>query len=281
MFQEVFCLSFFIFSLVLSLLSVCTAYSNVYLKCSQVNFTSMTPYESNVNSLFTSLVDSASLYNFNKFETSPQNDGVYGLFQCRGDLSSPNCKECVASSVGQLKTTCSLSIGGEIQLEECFVKYDDTSFFGAQDKMELVGTDNTFVGGDFGSIQGVAQCVQDLSLSDCQDCLAEASGRLRSGCETSTWGDMYLGKCYIRYADQGKYVCGRHGNGLVNNGNSTSNSSNSRASKDDIMKWIGYIIAAVVTALGAGVGVTFACKNTNKNKNANENKNSIENRNGT
>ncbi|KAJ0488806.1 putative Gnk2-like domain-containing protein [Helianthus annuus] len=307
MFQEVFCLSFFIFYLVLSLLSVCTAYSNVYLKCSQVNFTSMTPYESNVNSLFTSLVDSASIYNFNKFETSPQNDGVYGLFQCRGDLSSPNCKECVASSVGQLKTTCSLSIGGEIQLEECFVKYDDTSFFGAQDKMEVcrkcgpsIGYDSDvlnridgalaylvggngqyFRGGDFGSIQGVAQCVQDLSLSDCQDCLAEASGRLRSECETSTWGDMYLGKCYIRYADQGKYVCGRHGNGLVNNGNSTSNSSNSRASKDDIMKWIGYIIAAVVTALGAGVGVTFACKNTNKNKNANENKNSIENRNGT
>ncbi|KAI3696296.1 hypothetical protein L1987_79308 [Smallanthus sonchifolius] len=65
------------------------------------------------------------------------------------------------------------------------------------------GNGEYFRGGDFGSIQGVAQCVQDLSLSDCQDCLSEASGRLRSECETSTWGDMYLGKCYIRYAHLG------------------------------------------------------------------------------
>ncbi|GKC44617.1 cysteine-rich repeat secretory protein 12-like protein [Tanacetum coccineum] len=54
--------------------------------------------------------------------------------------------------------------------------------------------------GDFGSIRGVAHCVQDLSSSDCQDCLLEASGRLRSECESSTWGNMYLGKCYIKYA---------------------------------------------------------------------------------
>ncbi|KAI3696300.1 hypothetical protein L1987_79312 [Smallanthus sonchifolius] len=65
------------------------------------------------------------------------------------------------------------------------------------------GNGQYFRGGVFGSIQGVAQCVQDLSLSDCQDCLSEANGRLRSECETSTWGDMYLEKCYIRFADQG------------------------------------------------------------------------------
>ncbi|KAI3696294.1 hypothetical protein L1987_79306 [Smallanthus sonchifolius] len=68
------------------------------------------------------------------------------------------------------------------------------------------GNREYFRGGDFGNIQGVAQCVQDLSLSDCQDCLQEASGRLRSECETSTWGDMYLRKCYIRYADHGRHV---------------------------------------------------------------------------
>ncbi|GJZ51561.1 cysteine-rich repeat secretory protein 12-like protein [Tanacetum coccineum] len=190
----------------------------------------MTPYDSNVNSLFSSLADSASLCNFNKFEISPpgnsQCDDVYGLFQCRGDLNSAECKDCVVDSLSQLKTTCPVSTGGTIQLEGCLVKYDNTSFFGVKDKMEaskkcgpsggsnsdvLSSIDNVlsnlisennqyFRKGDFGSIRGVAQCVQDLSSSDCQDCLLEASGRLRSECESSTWGNMYLGKCYIKYA---------------------------------------------------------------------------------
>ncbi|XP_076884730.1 plasmodesmata-located protein 6-like [Bidens hawaiensis] len=233
MLQAAFSLSFLILSFIFSLFSVSTADSNVYVQCSQLNFTSMTPYESNINSLFTSLTDSASIYNFNKFETSPQSDTVYGLFQCRGDVSSKYCNDCVANSINQLKTTCPMSMGGEIQLEACFVKYDDTSFFGVEDKMEawrrcgpsigynsdvlnriegaldylVRGNGEYFRGGNFGSVQGMAQCVQDLSLSDCQDCLVEASGRLRSECETSSSGDMYLGKCYIRYtADQGKLV---------------------------------------------------------------------------
>ncbi|MFS7912564.1 putative Gnk2-like domain-containing protein [Helianthus anomalus] len=125
-----------------------------------------------------------------------------------------------------------MSTCGEIQLEGCYVKYNNTSYFGAPDKMEVCrrcgpsfgynsdvlnridsalaflvgGNGEYFREGDFGSIQGVAQCIQDLSLSDCQDCLSEATRRLRSVCETSSWGDMYLGKCYIRYADQGIYM---------------------------------------------------------------------------
>ncbi|KAK9060081.1 hypothetical protein SSX86_020785 [Deinandra increscens subsp. villosa] len=268
-------LSLIMFS-VSSVLSVSTANSTIYIQCSQLNFTSTTPYESNVDSLFTSLIDSASLYNFNKFESSPQNDGVYGLFQCRGDLSSPNCKDCVVNAVSQLKTTCPMSTGGQIQLDGCFVKYDNTTFFGAQEKTEVCkrcgpsigynsdvlnrvdealaylvgGNGQYFRGGSFGSIQGVAQCVQDLSLSDCQDCLSEACGRLRTECETSTWGDMYLGKCYIRYADQGN-------EDTANNGNSSSNKSSGGGGNNNIVKWIGYIIAAVV---GAG-SLTFAFKN--------------------
>ncbi|XP_035831890.1 plasmodesmata-located protein 6 [Helianthus annuus] len=222
-------LSFLILSLMFSIISISTANSNVYVQCSQLNFTSVTPYDSNVNSLFTSLVDSASICNFNKFEIAPLNDVVYGLYQCRGDLSSPNCKDCVSNSISQLKTICPMSRGGAIQLEECFVKYNEASFFEEDDKMEVYkrcgpsvgynydvlnnidgvlaylvyGNGQYFRQYDFATIQGVAQCVQDLSLSDCQDCLSEASRQLRSECETSTWGDMYLGKCYIRYADHG------------------------------------------------------------------------------
>ncbi|KAJ0504652.1 putative Gnk2-like domain-containing protein [Helianthus annuus] len=277
MLQQAISLLFLILSFMISILSVSTTNSTItiYVQCSQLNFTSMTSYESNLNSLFTSIVDSAPIYNFNKFETTPQSDVVYGLFQCRGDLTSPNCKDCVANAISQLKTTCPMSIGGEIQLEGCLVKYDNSSFFGVQEKVEvwrrcgpsvgynldvmnringalgylIGGNGQYFRGGAFGSIQGAAQCVQDLSLGDCQDCLLEACGRLRTECETSTWGDMYMGKCYIRYADQGN-------ENLANNDNSGSKSIIG-GSKKNIIKWIAIVI---VVAVGVG-SLTFAVKN--------------------
>ncbi|KAD2393603.1 hypothetical protein E3N88_40580 [Mikania micrantha] len=215
------------FPLIIPFLSVFAKESIVYFECSQLYYTSTTTYESNVNSLFTSLVSSASVSNFNKFEISPQNDVVYGLFQCRGDLSFLECKDCVENSVNQLKETCPKSTSGTIQLEGCFVKYDNTSFFGVVDNMKVFmrcgpsigynsniltqiddaltylvgGTGQYFRVGVLGSVQGMMQCVQDLNASDCEDCVLEARGRVRSECQTSTWGDMYLGKCYIRYAD--------------------------------------------------------------------------------
>ncbi|KAI3516625.1 hypothetical protein L1887_15547 [Cichorium endivia] len=219
--------------MVFSLVSVSATNSISYAKCSQLCFTARSPYELNVNSLFTSIVNSASVSNFNKFIISPSGsstiDVVYGLFQCRGDLSYSDCSNCILSSVSQLENTCPRSTNGAIQLDGCFLKYDNTSFFGVDDKMEefkscsppigynsdvinriddalgylIVGNGQYFRAGGSGSVQGVAQCVEDLSLSQCEDCILEARGRLRSECETSTWGDMYLGKCYIRYGDHG------------------------------------------------------------------------------
>lgn len=135
----------------------------------------------------------------------------------------------MARAVSRLGVICPGSIGGAIQLDGCFVKYESTPFLGVEDKTEVfkkcgpsvgynsdiltrrdavlaymvAGNGQYFRVGGSGSVQGVAQCVQDLSLSECQDCLSEAGGRLKSGCGTSAWGDMYLGKCYVRYSEHG------------------------------------------------------------------------------
>ncbi|XP_076953441.1 plasmodesmata-located protein 6-like [Bidens hawaiensis] len=221
-------LVFFLCSFFMFIQFVSSTTPLIYGGCSQVRYTPGTPYDLNVNSLFASLVNSASVSNFNKFTISQSNNVVYGLFQCEGDLSNSDCKDCRANSVTQLKTICPQATGGVIQVQGCFVKYDNTSFFGVEDVTvaskrcgptigynsdalnrrdaalaSLTATSGQYfrVGGS-GSVQGVAQCVQDLSVSECQDCLTEASGRLRSECETSTWGDMFLGKCYVRYIDR-------------------------------------------------------------------------------
>ncbi|KAI3740402.1 hypothetical protein L2E82_30831 [Cichorium intybus] len=227
-------LRFQVSSLTFSLLLISAGSSVIYGECSRDYFTSNTAYQLNVDLLYTSLIESSSIYNFKIFEIPAtgfsQNDVVFGLFQCQGDLSFSRCRDCVARSVSQLKINCPVSIGGTIQLEGCFVKYDNISFVGLEDKMEafrscgpsighnsdiLINRDDALayvisgIDGHYfraavsGSVQAVAQCEEDLTLSECEDCLLEGRARLTSECKTSSRGAVYVGKCYIRYAHQG------------------------------------------------------------------------------
>ncbi|PSS13367.1 Cysteine-rich repeat secretory protein like [Actinidia chinensis var. chinensis] len=228
-------LAFFLITItLLTRPSTSTIQSFVYGGCSQLKYNRGTPYESNVNSLLTSLVNSASAANFNNFKISVPGSGptdiVYGLFQCRGDLSNTDCQGCVANGVSQLGTLCSDATGGALQLEGCFVKYDNTAFLGGEDKAVVLKKCGSSIGydsdalarrdavmdylaaggqyfrvGGSGKVQGVVQCVQDLSMSECQDCLSEAIRRLKSECGSAAWGDMFLGKCYARYSERGDY----------------------------------------------------------------------------
>ncbi|GFQ00493.1 cysteine-rich repeat secretory protein 60 [Phtheirospermum japonicum] len=210
--------------------------SFIYVGCTQLKYNPGTPFESNLNSILASLVNSASFSNFNNFKISlpgsAQGDVLYGLFQCRGDLSNSDCHGCVANAVSRLGTYCVGTSGGALQLEGCFIKYDNASFLGAQDKavvsskcgpppspsgyadsltrrdavlayLSAGGGGQYFRVGGSGDVQGMAQCVQDLSMSECQDCLSEAIQRLKSSECGGTWGDMFLGKCYARYSERG------------------------------------------------------------------------------
>ncbi|KAK1404156.1 Cysteine-rich repeat secretory protein 60 [Heracleum sosnowskyi] len=236
---------FFIFLLLLSFftlpsLSISDAF--VYGGCSELKYVPNSPYESNLNSLLTSLVNSATYSSYNKYTItgSSPNDVVYGLFQCRGDLAMPDCATCVARSVSQIGSMCPHTAGAAIQLEGCFVKYDNISFIGVEDKSVVlhkcapsIGYDTNLMNrrdavlgslggsgtGPFrvsgsGDVQGMAQCVQDLSTGECQDCLKEAIGRLKSDCGGAVYGDMFLAKCYARYSTSGAraYTKSNHGN---------------------------------------------------------------------
>lgn len=232
-------LSLFLLLITLTPLSTFAAVDSfVYGGCSQLKYKPNTPYESNVNSMLTSLVNSAASAPFNNFKISvpgsSPTDVLYGLFQCRGDLSSDDCRTCVARAVGQVGVLCAGAAGAAVQLDRCFVKYDNTSFLGVEDKTVVmkkcgpsIGVDSDGltardavlgnlaggqgqyyrVGGS-GSVQGVAQCVQDLSGGECQDCLNEAIGRLKSECGSAAFGDVFLGKCYARYTDRGGHSSG-------------------------------------------------------------------------
>ncbi|KAL3501960.1 hypothetical protein ACH5RR_036409 [Cinchona calisaya] len=227
--------SFISFLLIFSILinpSTSAITSFVYGGCTQLKFSPGTPYESNVDSVLTSLVNSAATANFNDFKISlpgsTQSDIVYGLFQCRGDLNNNDCHDCVVHAVSKLGTVCVDTSGGALQLDGCFVKYDNVSFLGVEDKtivMKRCGPSTGYdsdsltrrdavleyltAGGQYfrvggsGNVQGMVQCVQDLDMGKCQDCVSEAIGRLKNECGTSPLGDMFLAKCYARYSESG------------------------------------------------------------------------------
>ncbi|XP_009627875.1 plasmodesmata-located protein 7-like [Nicotiana tomentosiformis] len=212
--------------------------SFVYGGCSQIKYTPNSPYESNLNSLLTSFINSATYSSYNKFSImgSTKQDILYGVYQCRGDLSMPDCATCVAKAVSQVDKLCSQNCGGALQLQGCFVKYDNTSFLGVEDKTCLLnkcgpsnnglnedsmgrvltslnGADGLYrVGGSL-DVHGVAQCVGDLSNGQCQDCLSEAIGRLKSECGGAAYGDMFLGKCYARFITSGAHFDAKSNHG--------------------------------------------------------------------
>lgn len=112
-----------------------------------------------------------------------------------------------------------------MQLEGCYVKYDNIKFLGMEDKTivlkkcgpevgydpgtidavlgGLAGSGGLFRVGGSGQLKGMAQCVGDLSFVECQDCVSEAIRRLRNDCPSGDYGDMFLGKCYARYSTGG------------------------------------------------------------------------------
>ena len=209
----------------------------VYAGCTQAKFTPGTPYQYNVNALFSSLANTAGFAPYVNFSSSSATPSptVYGLYQCRGDISASECSSCVRSGLTQLSSVCALATGGAIQLQGCYIRYGKEQFIGQLDKSvayqkcgaaadgsnygDLVGMRDyvlgclTSGGGGGGNglyraaaaakIQAMAQCVGDLSLNQCADCIATAVNGLRSICGVSVSGEFYLTKCYAKYWSRG------------------------------------------------------------------------------
>ncbi|XP_051144083.1 plasmodesmata-located protein 6-like [Andrographis paniculata] len=222
---------FWLWILIFARPSTAAMNSFIYIGCSQLKYAPGSPYESGVNSILTSVVNAAAFSGYNTFKFPfPASSAVSGLYQCRGDLSGSICHDCVSEAVSRLGSSCVGAAGGAMQLEGCFVRYDNATFVGVEDKTVvtdkcgppidggdesgvLTGKDGVLAylmaGGQYfrvggsGKVQGLAQCVQDLSISECQDCISEAIQRLKNECGSSAWGDMFLGKCYARYSERG------------------------------------------------------------------------------
>uniref|UniRef100_A0A7N0ZUH5 Gnk2-homologous domain-containing protein n=1 Tax=Kalanchoe fedtschenkoi TaxID=63787 RepID=A0A7N0ZUH5_KALFE len=238
----------------------------IYGGCTQQKYPPSSPYRFSLNSLLTTLVSAANYNIYNNFTvTAASTPAAYGLFQCRGDLASDTCSACVSTAISQLGVLCPDSYGAALQLEGCLVKYDSTAFVGAEDKTVVVkrcgptglgpseqvleylaGQPGLYRVGAVGKNKGVAQCVGDLSVGECQDCLADAIGRLRSECGGARWGDVFLVKCYARFSGSGDHAR-TPGSGGIGDYDTNSNDR-------EIQKHLAIIIGIIV-----GVALIVIC----------------------
>eukprot|EP00253_Pinus_taeda_P004252 PITA_04252 len=194
-------------------------------------FVNVTAFQENQNAVFASFRPNLSSYGFAdsmqiKFGKT---DPVYGLAVCRKYLSAQECSECVSAAEAQIKDYCTQSNGGRIHLDGCFLRYENTSFYGqdldygqshlcastndsdpqtfsqratalSRRLVENASVNNGYATGSIdGSLYGLAQCWPTLTNSSCQRCLAEAQNQLLTCLPNHESRGLEAG-CFMRYS---------------------------------------------------------------------------------
>ncbi|XP_057961615.1 cysteine-rich receptor-like protein kinase 25 isoform X2 [Malania oleifera] len=115
-------------------------------------FSPNSTYESNLNSLLSSLSSSNSTRNrpFRNLTVGGRPNGsasatVYGLSLCRGDVTTDVCQECVAAAGPYIRRTCARVRSAVIWYDECLVRYSDRYIFSTSEQepsVEMLNTGN-------------------------------------------------------------------------------------------------------------------------------------------
>lgn len=203
----------------------------VYGLCNVEKYSNGTAYESNVNAVLKYLVNTAAprggfvTYSYGQ---------VNGLLQCRGDVSQQDCQKCSAAASKMAYQDCPNAIGARIQLDFCFIRYENYSFASVLDTNIAAALVNVKNNGDIegfnhtlgklmkplasraplkknrfatGSsmvnssvaIYGLETCFKSLAGPDCGVCLREAITAMNACCSSQVGAQVYLGSCSVRF----------------------------------------------------------------------------------
>ncbi|GJN29129.1 hypothetical protein PR202_gb17324 [Eleusine coracana subsp. coracana] len=203
----------------------------VYAGCSQARYDPGSQYAADVDTALSSLINSAAYTAYANYTSPSTSTNLAAVHQCRSDLPAAVCGTCVKSAAAKLSSLCNAAAGAAVQLRACFVRYGNDSFLGRQDTTVLfkkcggesaadtgvvamrdaalgalaaasasAPTDQgSYRAGAAGYVQAMSQCVGDLGVKMCTDCVSAASSQLKAGCGYASAGEVYLGKCYARF----------------------------------------------------------------------------------
>ena len=100
-------------------------------------------YQSNLKSLLSSFSSNANIEFFFTNSGPDTSDPVYGLFDCRGDVTRQVCRDCVEAGVKELTSKCSREKIAITWYDECVLRYSNWSFFSTVDERPMFGLLNT------------------------------------------------------------------------------------------------------------------------------------------
>lgn len=171
---------------------------------------------------------SASAKFYKTSSSTASSNSVFGLFQCRGDLSASDCSACVSRAMSSWPGVCGASVAARVQLAGCLALYEVSGFpqvSGIQMLFKTCGTGGAggdfemrrdtafaaleggvatssggFVATSYQAVYAMAQCEGDLSTGDCGQCVTQAVQHVEVECGGAPSGQVYLDKCYISYS---------------------------------------------------------------------------------
>uniref|UniRef100_A0ACD5WZB6 Uncharacterized protein n=1 Tax=Avena sativa TaxID=4498 RepID=A0ACD5WZB6_AVESA len=115
-------------------LPLSTAMDPIGSYCTGTNYQGNGEAKASINSVLTDLVAKGSTGGgFATSSAGKDETLIYGLAQCRGDVSASDCSACLADATNQLPTACSYVSDARIWYDYCFVRYDNTDFVGQTD----------------------------------------------------------------------------------------------------------------------------------------------------
>uniref|UniRef100_A0A0A0LRN7 Gnk2-homologous domain-containing protein n=1 Tax=Cucumis sativus TaxID=3659 RepID=A0A0A0LRN7_CUCSA len=235
-------LNFLTFIFLLTLLTHAYAQNQAsypYRRCLTGNFTQNSTYHANLNLLFSTLSTNGPPANrfFKSSVGRSPNDTVYGLFQCRGDVTNATCRTFLATATRDaVRLYCPIAKGAVIWYDEIIFHYSDQPFFSiitstpnlallnsaeidvdkirfnqlvmstlrataalaASSVGELFATQMANFTQDR-NIYTLAQCTDDLSNTDCVECLRQATSGIPGCCTDKLGGRVLLPSCFVRY----------------------------------------------------------------------------------
>nr|XP_023924888.1 cysteine-rich receptor-like protein kinase 25 [Quercus suber] len=100
-------------------------------------------YQSNLNSLLSSFSSNANVDFYATTKGGNTSDPVYGLSNCRGDITRQLCRECVEAAVTELTNRCSRQKVALTWYDECILRYSNRSFLTTVDERPMFGLLNT------------------------------------------------------------------------------------------------------------------------------------------
>ncbi|KAJ8749399.1 hypothetical protein K2173_018891 [Erythroxylum novogranatense] len=201
---------------------------------SQGRYIVKSPYHFNLNFLLNSLSKTTSPTGFALGSDGEGQYRVNGLALCRGDVSTEDCKTCVAEASIEIGQRCHANKGAAIWYDYCLLKYSNLEIFGEIDNQyrfymsnvqevcnpvefnakvkyllsavssKAYASPELYAIGELEleasqKLYGLAQCTRDLSSANCQSCLDEAISELPNCCNAKRGGRVVGGSCNFRY----------------------------------------------------------------------------------